>query len=146
MQHRAKLRLFLLVISLRVVFFLMKYSEQHIHIGIVHHFRELARDLRTFWLFHCYNGGLRQSKRHASLLKALGVYAGVPDLIFLIKGGRVIFIEIKAKGGYLSKRQKSFIRMLENFAFPVYVVKAIDQEDGINQVRGILISNGVFLT
>lgn len=124
----------------------MGYSEQHIHIGIVHHFRGIAVDLRTFWLFHCYNGGLRQSKRQASLLKALGVYAGVPDLIFLIKGGRVVFIELKAKGKYLSKRQKAFIRMLDHFGFPVYVVKAEDQEDGINQVREILAANGVFLT
>lgn len=118
---------------------LKTYSEQHIQIGIVHHFRKLAKSTRTFWLFHVYNGGPRPDKSRASLLRALGVYAGVPDLIFLAKGGRIIFIEIKAHKKYLSKKQKAFARMLKYFGFPFYIISASNQEEGINKTSEVLI-------
>lgn len=52
-----------------------------------------------------------QSNRHisnAGKMKAEGVRAGSPDLCFLLPGGRVGWLEMKAPGGSLSDTQKAF--------------------------------------
>ena len=46
---------------------------------------------------------------------------GCPDLLIVIPGGRVIFVEVKTPRGRVSKLQKSFIRMLRLFGVPAYV-------------------------
>lgn len=50
------------------------------------------------WIFfHPPNGGGR-SKAEAGIFNALGVLAGVPDLVFVLEGGRAAFIELKREG------------------------------------------------
>ena len=48
--------------------------------------------------FHPYNGAY-MSKATAGKGKALGVLPGVADLVFVLPGGRVGFIELKAPKG-----------------------------------------------
>ncbi len=58
--------------------------------------------------FHPPNGGAR-SKAEAGIFKALGVKAGVPDLVFTLPpDGRTAFVEIKAPGRKLSPDQHAF--------------------------------------
>lgn len=47
---------------------------------------------------HVPNGGKR-SKVQAALFKAMGVVAGIPDLIVLVPFGRAIFFEVKRPAG-----------------------------------------------
>lgn len=50
-------------------------------------------------------------KRHiavASRLKAEGVRRGSPDVVFLLEGGRVAWLEMKAAKGSLKPEQKEF--------------------------------------
>ena len=50
-------------------------------------------------------------------------WAGVPDRIVLLPGGRVIFVETKRpKGGVLSARQKWWRRELQRLGFDYYYV------------------------
>ena len=49
-------------------------------------------------------------------------WAGVPDRILLLPGGRVIFVETKRpKGGVLAKRQEWWRRELRLLGFDAYV-------------------------
>jgi len=53
------------------------------------------------------NGGHRHIAV-ASKMKAEGVKRGIPDLAFLLPAGRCAFLELKVKGGQLSKHQQAF--------------------------------------
>ena len=68
--------------------------EEALQVAVVE-FLRLAMPASEGIVFHPANGGLR-SKATAGRLKAMGVLAGVPDLCFVLKGGRVGFIELKA--------------------------------------------------
>ena len=50
-------------------------------------------------------------------------WAGVPDRICLLPGGRVVFVELKRpKGGVLSSRQKWWRRKLQELGFSYWVI------------------------
>ena len=99
--------------------------ERSIHAAIVIALRRL---LPTFAvLHHSPNEGKRGRKAQADL-KALGVCAGWPDLEIGYKG-RMIFIEVKAKGGSVSAAQRDTHRTLEAAGFIVLLVN--DADDAI---------------
>lgn len=80
----------------------MHRPEQKLHISVV---AFLGRALPPeIVLFHPANGGKR-TKPEASLLKAMGVLPGVPDLVAIMPNGQAAFIELKAPGGQLSPEQ-----------------------------------------
>ena len=58
------------------------------------------------WFF--VNNGARLSKAQAGIAKAMGVLPGVADLVFVLSGGRVGFIELKAPKGLLTDKQIQF--------------------------------------
>lgn len=50
-------------------------------------------------------------------------WAGVPDRIVLLPGGRICFVETKRpKGGRLSQLQKKWHEILARLGFDVYVI------------------------
>jgi hypothetical protein len=53
------------------------------------------------------NGGARHI-RVAMKLKAEGAKRGVPDIAIMLPEGRIAWLELKIKGGYLSADQKAF--------------------------------------
>lgn len=62
-------------------------------------------------------------------------WAGVPDRIVLLPGGRVLFVELKRpKGGTLSTRQKWWRRKLRDLGFSVWVVWTDDDVDAFGQM------------
>ena len=69
-------------------------------------------------------------KRHisvASRLKSEGVRRGSPDLVFLLPGGRVGWLEMKAKKGVLSDEQKAFRDKALSLGHAWAVAKSIDE-------------------
>ena len=64
---------------------------------------DLALPEDAVW-FHPPNGGAR-SKAEAGIFKAMGVKAGVPDIIIIWRA-RVFAIELKGERGKLSSAQK----------------------------------------
>ena len=79
-------------------------AEQDLQIAVVQYLRLAAPQL-LFW--HVPNGGKRE-KREASLLKAMGVLPGVPDLAMILPGGVAGFIELKSGAGRESVEQEAF--------------------------------------
>ncbi|MFQ5535615.1 MAG: hypothetical protein ACE5EM_12430 [Sphingomonadales bacterium] len=65
--------------------------EDALHIAIADYLRARERDC-VWW--HTANQR-RTSPRQGAKLKRMGVVAGVPDLAFVLPGGRAAYIEIK---------------------------------------------------
>lgn len=57
----------------------------------------------VYW--HTPNGGSRRDAFEGKRLRQIGLKAGIPDL-FLLHGGRLYALEMKAPGGRLSPAQK----------------------------------------
>lgn len=117
-------------------------KEFQIQIAVASHFKALECVLKTFTFFHVPNGGLR-SKSAAAKLKAMGVRAGVHDLVFLLNGGGCLLIELKNSKGRPSENQKAFFGIVEKLGHASYLVEADDGNDAINQITGILKAHGV---
>lgn len=76
-------------------------------------------------LFHVPNGGYRNLKE-AAKLKAIGVLAGVPDLLLVVNGSLVAF-ELKTQTGRLSDKQKMVHSAWIAQGIPVHVVRSLQE-------------------
>lgn len=92
-------------------------SEDQIQKYVVAALRASARPDVVYW--HTPNDAKR-SWGNVSRLKAMGMLAGIPDLI-LCRNGETFFLEIKASGGRLSDNQKNIHAKLAATGFPVMV-------------------------
>lgn len=98
-------------------------SETEIHIALAQHLTQRGRRDMVFW--HTPNEGARTISE-ASRLKAMGVKAGIPDLV-LVFGGRMYAIEIKTRTGKLSADQEAMIAALTASGAIVAVAYGLDQ-------------------
>lgn len=73
--------------------------------------------------FHVPNGGGR-SRAEAGILKAMGVKAGVPDLVAL--WARPFVVELKPASGSLSPDQKVMLADLELAGVRTFVCRSLD--------------------
>lgn len=83
------------------------------------------------------NGG----KRHvitAVKLKAEGVRPGVPDLCFILPGGRFAGLELKSEKGILSEHQKAFRDAITTRQGWWGVAHSVDEAYGILAAWGCL--------
>jgi hypothetical protein len=79
--------------------------EQSFQIALV---KLIELNLAPGWFFfHVPNGGKR-SRTEAGIFKAMGVKAGVDDLIFIQRGGLVYLLELKRPDGSRTKAQREF--------------------------------------
>jgi len=92
---------------------------------------------RDIMHFHVPNGGKR-NKREAARFKAMGVKAGVHDLIILLSDARVIFIELKVGKNKLQPAQIKFDEWLKNQSHQSHLIHADSVEEGVLQLRSIL--------
>ena len=79
---------------------------------------------KLLW-FHVPNGGSRNVVE-ASILKSMGTLAGVPDIVVVLPGGYVGFMEIKPERAYLSDAQKAFAERASAAGAAWRVVRSID--------------------
>ena len=69
--------------------------------------------------------------------KAMGMKAGVPDIL-LLSNGDSIWIEVKKEGGYLSKIQKAVHEDIQNAGGRVYTARSTDDIAEILLIEGII--------
>ncbi len=84
-------------------------TEFQVHISVARHFRLRAVPGVIWW--HTPNGELR-NKSVAAKSKAMGVLAGVPDLV-LLHEGRAYGLELKTSTGRVSAEQRAVLAAFE---------------------------------
>lgn len=111
----------------------MRRVEQGIHQAVVSHLR--ARAEPCFW-WHTPNEGKRGFV-NAAHLKAMGMTAGVPDLLIL-KDGSLYAIEFKAPGGRLTLSQRLVLDRLRDCGAMAVVAFSVDEALVTLEYWGIL--------
>ncbi len=105
----------------------MRYMEDNLQKSCVAWFDLQYRHL-SWALFHIPNGGFRNQKE-AAKFKAMGVRAGVPDLMLVIarRGYNYLAIELKVGKNKQTENQRWYqAKMIENGGKYV-VVRSLDQ-------------------
>lgn len=124
----------------------MKREEDELQRMEVQYLRTLEAQGRLIF-FAVPNGGKR-SKIEASIMKGLGVRAGVPDMVIMwnrthdnsvIRPGRIGFIENKRQsGGRLGPHQADWLNALNRQGHHTAIVKNFDEFLGTLAHWGIL--------
>ena len=115
----------------------MKRPEQQIHQTVVSHLNARSEPRVFFW--HTPNEGKRGFV-NAAALKAMGMTAGVPDLLIL-KAGNLHALELKAPGGRLTPSQRLVMDRMEECGAQVAVAHSLDEALVTLEVWGILRRN-----
>lgn len=100
----------------------IKRPEQQIQRAVFQHLRQ--RGTPGVFAFHPANGGKR-TKTEASILKGLGVVAGVPDVI-CIKGGLTYCLELKTNHGTVSASQEAILNLMHQAGATVAIAYGLD--------------------
>lgn len=91
---------------------------------------------------HCKNEINRSGKSIAKeIAKAIlrGLRKGFPDLLVLLPGGRVVFLEVKAPGNYPDPDQRKLHEEMRALGHQVAVVRGIDDVRAVFSEWGIRI-------
>lgn len=110
----------------------MERLEEYIQFQLAQWLRE-----NNYTFFHVPNGGYRR-KAEAGRLKAIGVRAGVHDLIILLPGAVTLFVELKTDKGALSPKQKKFHEEIAKLGFENQLIRAANPEGALAQLQAIL--------
>lgn len=98
-------------------------AEEQIQAAVCQHLRMRGLPGVVWW--HTPNGGSR-SPAEAGRFKALGVKAGIPDLI-AIRDARIFALELKAPGGRVSPAQTAMLDELCRAGAETAVAFGVDQ-------------------
>lgn len=96
--------------------------EQRLQVAAI---RWLRGALPFTFAFHVPNGGSRHPAE-AAKLKAMGVTAGVPDIIIFWAGGCGV-IELKASTGSMTKHQLNTIELLNSLGVRTAVCRGLNE-------------------
>lgn len=101
----------------------MRRPEQELQISLVSAPRYLLTPKTA--MFHVPNGGFR-SAAEAGIFHAMGVVAGVPDLVF-VHDGRAFGLELKAEDGRLTEAQRNAHVRLRDAGMRIETVRGFDE-------------------
>lgn len=110
----------------------MKRIEDYIQFQCAQWLRE-----NDILFFHVPNGGNR-SKSEGARFKAMGVLAGVPDLVILLPNAVTLFIELKTKKGSLSKAQKLLHPKIKTLGFHLEVIQTDCHQTAIQTLKALV--------
>ncbi len=100
--------------------------EESLHRSVASYL-DACLPLDAVW-FHPPNGGAR-SVAEAGIFKALGVKAGIPDVV-IVWQGRPYFIELKPEKGKLTQAQAAMLMRLQKAGAPASVCRSVEAVEG----------------
>jgi len=100
-----------------------RYPEQRLQKAVLEHLR--WRGVPGLFAFHVPNGGWR-SPVEAAIFRALGVVAGVPDIL-IIHDGQLFALELKTEHGRLTQTQAETQQRMRAAGAHVAVASGIDE-------------------
>jgi hypothetical protein len=107
----------------------MKHDEDTIQASVC-----LALSALGIYFFAVPNSAAgKTSMQRAMRLKAMGVRAGVTDLVIMDPDGQACFLEIKTESGKLSESQKKFRDLCADRGWPWGIARSV--EEAIEQCR-----------
>jgi hypothetical protein len=109
-------------------------TEAQIHRAVMDHLRLRGRPGLLYW--HTPNEG-RRTKAEAGKLKAMGMTAGIPDLV-LICDGRTFGLELKRMKGRASPQQVAMVEAFQRAGADAAIVAGVDAALDKLQTWGVL--------
>lgn len=98
--------------------------EQELQIAAAQMLQAVLPPSVLWW--HTPNGGGR-SRAEAGLFRAMGVRAGVPDLVFVLPDGKAAFIELKVQRHTPSPAQDAFMEKALAVGCRVQVCRSLEE-------------------
>ena len=103
---------------------LVHHEEAQFQMAVIRYFEIALPDDVVF--LHVDNGG-RMSPQRRIRLARMGVLPGFPDLLLFYQGPPALALELKTKGGSLSKAQKALHPRLEAAGVLVGVCRTLEE-------------------
>jgi hypothetical protein len=100
-----------------------KHEESDLQISCVKWFKYSYKE-PNYLICTFPNGGNRNIVT-ATIMKAEGARAGMPDLMVILKG-KVFFIEMKSKAGKQSEHQKEIEKILTAMGYKYYICNSFE--------------------
>lgn len=117
-------------------------EEVHVQRPIVRSLLQIEKFTGKLTFYHVPNQMMR-TKSIRIIMAALGVRAGVPDLVICLGGGVTIYLELKYKDGKTNKNQNEYMDKLIELGHNVYVLEAGDSMEACRKLHEILAEHGL---
>lgn len=108
--------------------------EHALHMAVVEWLR-VQHPRLLFWT----TDQTAMNARHGATLKRKGVRAGVPDLSFILPGGRAAFIELKTAKGRQSDAQEDFEAHARSAGALYAVCRSLPEVQGVLAAWGVTV-------
>ena len=115
----------------------VNWLEEHLQQAIVMRCKQRADYAKKFVIVGDMNAAKR-TQQLAARLKASGMQAGEPDLRVYLNGGRVLFIELKRKGGRLNPAQVMWHDILAGLGFSVLTIIATTPQEAVDSALAVI--------
>lgn len=115
--------------------------EEHLQRAAANYLSRIEAYVKTLTFYHPPNELMRTSKLKL-LYTAFGSKAGVPDLIIFIKGGKTVFVELKAGKNDTTEKQDIFEAKVQALGFSSYLINAMNPVDCVRRLEEILRKEG----
>ena len=106
----------------------MKHLEANLQRSVVTWLRYMENQGKL-WFTHIGHGG--GGRQRGAILKGLGLKPGVADLMILMPGGRVGFLELKAPKGRVSESQETFRLAVDEFGGYYAIANSLEMSQDI---------------
>lgn len=98
--------------------------EARIQVDIVRYLAELRKTGKLE--FFCVPNEAASNPVRQGQMIAMGLRPGVSDLVVLLTGRRVLFLEVKNETGVQRESQKKFQQTVRNLGFEYFIVRSTD--------------------
>jgi hypothetical protein len=114
-----------------------RHRETALQVDLVAAFRRLVPEHRAL-IVSIAQGATRLSPQMAGLMKAMGSLPGASDLVIILPGGQVMWVEVKSpeetdyagrklRGGRMSKSQKVFRDAIARLGHQYRLIASMDE-------------------